>query len=330
MDALRGAESNAWLSDLDRYFTNLKESKRLPLVGREPIEDKFVVLSKILHHQVVPPFSGARYFSDSLKIPDSDHFTIAKPTSRDALQHRALVKFALQCFGFLDKTSTDHTSKPHYIDSADQLTPKPRVLDAAMPSHIVKDRATELLVLIHLPESEGLAGILQADEGADARPEDVRWKKFEVIFPKGPTGTPEALKVNIKLTSPDFTPQSQNMNVFLPVNADTEVFPFVLTPVRLGALTVWIELVWEDAERGYRRLFTNCVSESELSAVKPVMKVVQLLVGVTSDTPPPPPPPFGTDLPKPPPHPPDDAVSTIGWAPDVAGGPMKSGPSKHV
>ena len=120
------------------------------------------------------------------------------------------------------------------------------------------------------------------------------------------------------------------MNVFLPVNADTEVFPFVLTPVRLGALTVWIELVWEDAERGYRRLFTNCVSESELSAVKPVMKVVQLLVGVTSDTPPPPPPPFGTDLPKPPRDPPDDAVSTIGWAPDVAGGPMKSGPSKHV
>ena len=54
------------------------------------------------------------------------------------------------------------------------------------------------------------------------------------------------------------------MNVFLPVNADTEVFPFVLTPVRLGALTVWIELVWEDAERGYRRLFTNCVSESEI------------------------------------------------------------------
>jgi hypothetical protein len=206
MDALRGAESNAWLSDLDRYFTNLKESKRLPLVGREPIEDKFVVLSKILHHQVVPPFSGARYFSDSLKIPDSDHFTIAKPTSRDALQHRALVKFALQCFGFLDKTSTDHTSQPHYIDSADQLTPKPRVLDAAMPSHIVKDRATELLVLIHLPESEGLAGILQADDEADARPEDVRWKKFEVIFPKGPTGTPEALKVKIKLTSPDFTP----------------------------------------------------------------------------------------------------------------------------
>jgi len=172
---------------------------------------------------------------------------------------------------------------PHFADLADQITPKPRVLDAAMPSHIFKDRATELLVLIRLPDSKGLAGILQADDEAEARPEDVRSKPFDVTFPQGPTGAPQPLKVTVELTSPDFSPPSQRKNIFVPVNADSEVCPFLLTPLRSGPLVVTIELVWEDAGRGYRRLRTNCVSESELFAVKPVMKVVQLPVGVARD-----------------------------------------------
>jgi len=172
---------------------------------------------------------------------------------------------------------------PRFADLADQLTPKPRVLDAAMPSHIVKDRATELLVLIRLPDSKGLAGILQADDEAEARPEDVRSKQFDVTFPQGPTGAPQPLKVAVELTSPDFSPPSQRKNIFVPVNADSEVCPFLLTPARTGPLVVTIELVWEDAERGYRRLRTNCVSEAELPAGKPVMNVVQLPVGVAGD-----------------------------------------------
>ncbi len=168
---------------------------------------------------------------------------------------------------------------------ADQATPKARVLDAAMPTHIVKDRATELLVLIRLPESKGLAGILQDDEEAEARPDDVRSKPFEVTFPQGPTGAPEPLKVTVELTSPDFSPPSQRKNIFVPVNADSEVCPFLLTPMRMGALLVTIELVWEDAERGYRRLRTNCVAEAELPALKPQLNVVQLPLGVAGEEP---------------------------------------------
>jgi hypothetical protein len=167
----------------------------------------------------------------------------------------------------------------------DQATPKPRVLDAAMPTHIVKDRATELLVLIRLPESKGLMGILQEDEEAEARPDDVRSKPFEVTFPQGPTGAPEPLKVTVELTSPDFSPPAQRKNIFVPVNADSEVCPFLITPQRMGFLTVTIELVWEDADRGYRRLRTNCVAEAELPAMKPVLNVVRMPVGVASEEP---------------------------------------------
>ena len=60
-----------------------------------------------------------------------------------------------------------------------------------MPSHIVKDQTTELQVLIRLPDSAGLKGVLQNDEDAEARPEDVLSKDFPITFPDiegvGPT-----------------------------------------------------------------------------------------------------------------------------------------------
>jgi hypothetical protein len=167
----------------------------------------------------------------------------------------------------------------------DQVTPKPRVLDAAMPGHIVKDRATELLVLIRLPDSAGLVGVLQADDEAEARLQDVRSRPFDITFPLGPMGRPESLKVTIELTSPDFSPPRQRKNLFVPVNADSEICPFLLTPVRTGQLTVVIELQWQDAQRGYRRLRTNCIAEAGEAAAKPVLNVVQmpLTVGPPDD-----------------------------------------------
>lgn len=61
-----------------------------------------------------------------------------------------------------------------------------RVVDAAIPSRVVKDQATELLVLVRLPESVGLAGVLAADDDAEVQPEDVRSKPFACRFPLRP------------------------------------------------------------------------------------------------------------------------------------------------
>lgn len=92
-EALRFVRSNEWLSDLDKDFKNLKEAGILPIRGRELIEDKFIVLSSFWRKQVVEPFAGARYFANELKIPGSDHFSIAKPGNKNALQHRTLREF---------------------------------------------------------------------------------------------------------------------------------------------------------------------------------------------------------------------------------------------
>jgi pimeloyl-ACP methyl ester carboxylesterase len=95
--ALRFTQDNTWLNDLDRNFMNLKESKLLAISGQELVEDKFVVLDKVIGTQVVEPFSGSRYFGESIKIAGSNHFTIAKPADYKQLQHRLLVQFADAC-----------------------------------------------------------------------------------------------------------------------------------------------------------------------------------------------------------------------------------------
>lgn len=93
--ALRFCQSNAWLSSLDKQFFHLLSSKQFPIAGKELLEDKFILLPALFSKQVVEPFAGAKYFPDPYKVPNSDHFSIAKPDSDEAVQHRLLVRFII-------------------------------------------------------------------------------------------------------------------------------------------------------------------------------------------------------------------------------------------
>jgi pimeloyl-ACP methyl ester carboxylesterase len=92
-DALRFVRNNTWLSDLDKEFQNLKEAGKLRIVGKELIEDKFIVFKRFMMTQVVERFAGARYFGEQYKVPGSDHHSIAKPVGKDAIQHKLLCQF---------------------------------------------------------------------------------------------------------------------------------------------------------------------------------------------------------------------------------------------
>jgi len=92
-EALRFAQNNVWLNELDRSFTDLKDSGLLPLAGKELFEDEFAFLPWLFRRQVVEPFSGARYFPDAFKVPYSNHQSIAKPENRNARQHELLCDF---------------------------------------------------------------------------------------------------------------------------------------------------------------------------------------------------------------------------------------------
>lgn len=160
--------------------------------------------------------------------------------------------------------------------------PHERMLDAAIPSHIVKGEPTDLLVLIRLPDSPGLQGILATDESTDARPEDVQSKKFSVTFPRGFDGEFHPLKVTVELTAPDFLPPRQSKNIFVPPDADSDTCEFILTPTRVGNLKVLVELQWEDAMRGQRRLVTECLAEAAPRPARAVMNLVQMPLAVAA------------------------------------------------
>jgi len=79
-------------------------------------------------------------------------------------------------------------------------------------------------VLIRLPDSAGLKGVLQNDEDAEARPEDVLSKEFPITLPKGLDGNPEAILAQVTLTAPDFTPPAQTKQFPRPA-ATAKSFP---------------------------------------------------------------------------------------------------------
>lgn len=112
-DALRFVRSNVWLADLDRDFLNLKEQGRLSIVGKELIEDRFVAFRWLLRKQVVEPFSGARYFGEPYKVPESDHSSIAKINDEHAVQHRQLKRFVREWRQTLVRTTTSTESSEH-------------------------------------------------------------------------------------------------------------------------------------------------------------------------------------------------------------------------
>lgn len=91
--ALRFAQNNTWLNDLDKNFRNLKEAGKLRIKGKELIENDFIVFKKFWKKQVVEPFAAGRYFGETYKVPRSDHSSIAKPENKNAIQHRLLCQF---------------------------------------------------------------------------------------------------------------------------------------------------------------------------------------------------------------------------------------------
>src|SRR6185436_9134653 len=126
----------------------------------------------------------------------------------------------------------------------------------------------------------GLKGILQADEDADARPEDVVSKPFPVTFPRNLSGALEGLAAEITLIAPDFTPDRQTKRFIVPPDQDSDVISFLMTPQRAGKLKVLVELQWKDAIRGTRRLLTECVADASSVREKPPAHLVQIPVEV--------------------------------------------------
>lgn len=87
---LKRARDNDWLNDLDRLFFSLKDSPHILIRGKELIETKSIASPFPL---IVGEESARRYFKDWVKIPDTNHFTIANPAGPESEQHQIVKTF---------------------------------------------------------------------------------------------------------------------------------------------------------------------------------------------------------------------------------------------
>jgi hypothetical protein len=94
LDALRFSQQNSRLNSLDRDFANLNEKAMVDIFRKELVDDNFIISKRLLGRaQIAPQWLGGNYFGEAVKVPHSDHITIAKPVDSRAFQHRVLVEF---------------------------------------------------------------------------------------------------------------------------------------------------------------------------------------------------------------------------------------------
>lgn len=269
---VRSAQIILLLISSDFFASNYQYGVEMKIALERQQREEAIVIPVLLR-----PADWSRAPFSHLKPLPSNHKAITEWGNEDAALADVAKGIRAVVFRFKTQAAGPSATSGQLVD---QNQEQQRIVDAAIPSHVVKDRGTELLVLIRKPNSPGLAGVLQEDKDAEARPEDVKSEEFGIVFPLGPTGKPEAQRVEVKVTSPDFSPSERTKNILVPPDKDSDVCPFVLTPKKLGRLTVWVELQWEETFRGHQRVRTQCVADATEAPAKAEMNLVQMEVKV--------------------------------------------------
>lgn len=122
-----------------------------------------------------------------------------------------------------------------------------RFLDAALPGRVVKGVETELVVMLRLADSEGLAGLLGAQpQKFSARPEDVQSDEFVAEFERDERGGIRALELLVSVQTNDFDVLQPQQKIKLQAARDSKPLVFLVTPHRLGQLRLKIDVLVAD------------------------------------------------------------------------------------
>jgi tetratricopeptide (TPR) repeat protein/pimeloyl-ACP methyl ester carboxylesterase len=99
---------NEWLADLDRRFADFvhktNDERGFSLTGIDLFENRFILRQPLLRWfvstrtVVVSERNSASYFGAGRIVPDTDHFSVAKPDGPDHASHRYLVEWWLNQF----------------------------------------------------------------------------------------------------------------------------------------------------------------------------------------------------------------------------------------
>jgi len=120
-----------------------------------------------------------------------------------------------------------------------------RVLEAAAPKEAIVGRSTEVLALVRGVVSDGLKGYLgqEQDAASPITPQDVRGRPFQLEFTRDEFGQLRAAEIALRLESPDFEPTEQTKKVRVPVQGDSTIQTFLVTPRLAGQLVMNLEVL---------------------------------------------------------------------------------------
>ena len=131
----------------------------------------------------------------------------------------------------------------------DNSNKREKILDAAIKQEVKVGKSTLLLVLIRDPNAKGLRFFLKIDSDYMnmIEEEDVRSSHtFQLYYPVDKWGNLLSTDVEIVITAPDFSPQSQSKIIEVSPTAQSddkaEPIEFMLTPIVDGNLQIIVEV----------------------------------------------------------------------------------------
>ena len=174
----------------------------------------------------------------------------------------------------IDSKRTENTS-----DDKEPVA-QSRVLEAAAPKQSLVGRATEIVTVIRLPDSEGLRKYIIEEKLESFASDDVRKKPFFLEFSPDSKGKLQPAEVILKIDSPNFKPRSQSKKLKVPPKHDSEVCTFLLTPLLCGELVVNLELLVRDQVIVSKSIRTRAELEGTQVSPARVIVTVPLLLAV--------------------------------------------------
>jgi hypothetical protein len=128
-------------------------------VEKELVEDEALLPKKLVGKflQTVEPFAAARYFGETIKIPFSDHISIAKPADKDAEQYKELMYFLGVVFS---APQGSHETDRAQITSPTS-TQMVEATDNSELSRIEQDQQGHGSQIVRASENAKIAGVTQ-------------------------------------------------------------------------------------------------------------------------------------------------------------------------
>ena len=136
--------------------------------------------------------------------------------------------------------------------------------------------STVLAVMVRRPQSSGLAGLLDLNVSYGVTPEEVKSSRsFPIAFPRSAGGSLEPAELAIVIETSDFSYLTGSKTLWVPPRGDSDVCVFLLTPLRVGALRVNVDLQYQG------KRVTGCLLTSLGAAEVGQEPAVQASVGLT-------------------------------------------------